>query len=71
MGTTDKVKPWYKSKTMVFNFVMAALTAAELNFAMLQPALGADVYGILNFTLVVGNVILRMVTTGPVSLNAQ
>ena len=59
-------KPWYKSKTIIFNTLMAALMAAEVNIGMLQAVLPANWYGIISFTLTVGNVILRVITTGPV-----
>ena len=56
-------KPWWKSRTLWFNAGVAALAAAELGFSGLQPLLPANVYQLLVFGLVVGNAVLRVVTT--------
>lgn len=55
-----------KSKTHWFNVVLAVLAVSEAKIGLLQPALGADVYAYLTFTLVVGNIALREITKEPV-----
>ncbi len=60
-------KPWYKSKTIIFNAVMGTLIAAEQSMGALEPVLGAAAFGVLTFALPVGNVLLRMITSAPVS----
>jgi hypothetical protein len=63
-----EIKPWYKSKTIIFNLAMSALISAEQSFPLLLPFLGDSTYGILLFTLTIGNVILRSITTSGVKL---
>lgn len=60
-------KPWWKSRTLWFNALVAGAAAAEANFQLLQPLLPANVYQLLTFALVVGNALLRLVTTTGVS----
>lgn len=60
-------KPWYKSKTIIFNAVMTVMLAAEASFGMLEAALPANWFGIISFALTMGNVVLRVITTGPVT----
>ena len=38
-----EVKPWYKSKTILFNILGIMLIGAEKNFALLQPYIGDSV----------------------------
>lgn len=62
------MKPWYQSKTIIFNIIMSALMTAEQSFPLLQAFLGDSTYGILLFGLTIGNVILRSITTTGVKL---
>ena len=62
------MKAWYQSKTIIFNIVMSALMSAEQSFPLLQSFLGESTYGVLLFTLTIGNVILRSITTTGVKL---
>lgn len=55
-------KPWWKSKTIWFNIVVAGLVALEASFSMLQPILPVNTYGILTTVLAVGNAILRVIS---------
>lgn len=57
------MKPWYRSKTIWFNILLAALTALEASFSMLQPNIPVNVYGILATLLAVGNAVLRIIST--------
>lgn len=61
-------KKWWKSKTLWFNAVVAALAAAEASFGVLQPVLPGNVYGWISFVLTVGNAILRFYTSQAVCL---
>lgn len=57
------MKPWYKSKILWFNAVVAALVALEASFSILQPLIPANVYAVLSVVLTVGNAALRVITT--------
>lgn len=56
-------KPWWRSRTLWFNAVVAALAAAEAGFGVLQPVLPANAYAAISLLLVVGNAVLRFLTT--------
>ena len=56
-------KPWWHSKTLIFNALCSALGAAEAGMGLLQPALPVNAYALLAFVLAVGNAALRVVTT--------
>lgn len=62
------MKSWYRSKTIIFNIIMSALVSAEQSFPLLQAFLGESTYGVLLFTLTIGNVVLRSITTTGVKL---
>ena len=62
-----EVKPWYKSKTILFNILGIMLIGAEQNFALLQPYLGDSVYGFMLFTITMANIGLRIITTSAVT----
>lgn len=56
-------KPWYKSKTLWFNAAAGILAAAQANLHLLQPLLGEQAYPILMMAIVMGNALLRVITT--------
>lgn len=56
-------KPWWKSKTLWFNAIVAGLTALEASANLIQPYLPGNVYGYGLMLLTVGNGALRIVTT--------
>lgn len=56
-------KPWWKSKTLWFNAIIAGLTALEASANLIQPYLPGNVYGYGLMLLAVGNGALRIVTT--------
>jgi hypothetical protein len=56
----------HKSKTMVFNILIAVLSIVELNIGLFQAVLG-DYYGVIFMLVAIINVILRTVTTQPIS----
>lgn len=64
---TEK-KPWYKSKVIWFNIVVAALAAAEASAAMIQPFVKGNVYGYGLLLLTVGNAALRIITSQGLAL---
>ena len=55
-------KPWYTSKTLIFNAIVAALGAVEMSAHLIQPMVDANIYAIGMFVLTVGNAVLRLVT---------
>jgi hypothetical protein len=54
-----------RSKTMLFNAIVASLAALEGVFSLLQPHIGGNVYAYLTIALTVGNAFLRVITTQP------
>lgn len=56
-----------KSKTMVFNAVVAGLAALEASFSLLQPFVPGDVYAWFTVALIVGNKVLRVYTNQALS----
>jgi hypothetical protein len=57
------MKPWYQSKTLWVNVVVAALAALEAGTGLLQPYLPANFYVLVAVGLPVVNAVLRIVTT--------
>lgn len=58
-----ETKPWWKSKTLMFNAAVGALAALESSANLIQPYLPGNVYGYGLMLLTVGNAALRIVTT--------
>ena len=56
-----------KSKTMMFNAIVASLAALEGVFNLLQPHIAGNVYAYLTVSLTVGNAFLRTITHEPLS----
>lgn len=61
-------KPWYQSKTIWFNILVAALAAAEVSASMIQPFVQGNIYGYGLLLLTVGNASLRIITTQGLTL---
>jgi hypothetical protein len=61
-------KPWWQSKTLWFNAILAGLAALEANAGLIQPYLPGNVYGWGMMLLTCGNAVLRLVTSQGVSL---
>lgn len=57
----------FKSKTMVFNAVVAGFAGLEASFSLLQPFVPGDVYAWFTVALIVGNKILRVYTNQALS----
>lgn len=56
-------KVWWKSKTLWFNAVVAALAALEAVANVLQPIVPGNVYAYGLIVLTIGNAMLRVITT--------
>ena len=57
-----RMKPWYKSKTIIFNAVVAALAALEGVTGLLAPYTGPNFYAALCVVLPIGNAVLRVIS---------
>lgn len=57
------MKPWWKSKTLWVNIVVAVLSTLEATTGLLQPYLPAHWYVAVAVGLPIVNVILRVITT--------
>ena len=57
------MKPWWQSKTLWVNAVVAALAALEAGTGLLQPFVPANFYALIALCLPVVNAVLRVVTT--------
>jgi len=56
-------KPWYKSRTLWFNAIVAALAALEAAFGAFETVLPGNVYAWMLALLTMGNAVLRVLTT--------
>jgi hypothetical protein len=61
------MKSWYKSKTLWFNLIMAALVALEASIGQLTALIPANWYAILATILPIGNAILRVISNTGIS----
>lgn len=57
------MKPWFKSKTIWFNMIMAALVALEASIGALSGVIPANWYIVFSIVLPVGNAMLRVIST--------
>jgi hypothetical protein len=57
------MKKWWKSKTIIFNMVMAGLVTLEATMSQLSALVPANWYAIISIILPVGNAMLRIITT--------
>lgn len=62
-AVVTETKPWWKSKTLMFNAAIGALAALEASANLIQPYLPGNIYGYGMMLLTVGNAVLRIVTT--------
>ena len=63
------MKPWYQSKTIIVNAIVAALVALEAGTGLLQPYLPGNFYAIIAVGLPVVNAVLRVITTTALAAN--
>jgi len=57
------MKPWYTSKTLWFNTIMAATAALEASTQLLQPHLPFNFYYVMVVLMPAVNAALRFVST--------
>jgi hypothetical protein len=57
------MKKWWKSKTIIFNMIMAGLVTLEATMHQLSALIPANWYAIISIILPVGNAMLRIITT--------
>ena len=60
---TVSSKPWYKSKIVMFNILVAVGAAAEASLHVIADKFSPEVYFGLILTVTAVNVVLRFVTT--------
>ena len=60
-------KKWYRSKTIQFNALIAALAALESVTGIIEPFVGNSFYAALCVVLPIGNAILRVISSGEVT----
>ena len=63
------MKPWYTSKTIIVNAIVAAMVALEASTGLLQPYLPGNFYAIIAVGLPVVNAVLRVITTTALAAN--
>ena len=63
------MKPWYTSKTIIVNAIVAAMVALEAGTGLLQPYLPGNFYVIIAVGLPVVNAVLRVITTTALAAN--
>ena len=63
------MKPWYTSKTIIVNAIVAAMVALEAGTGLLQPHLPGNFYAIIAVGLPVVNAVLRVITTTALAAN--
>lgn len=61
-------KPWWRSKTMLFNIAVGVLLALELNLPNLQGFIDPEKYAYLLMVVNLVNVALRFISKSPVTL---
>jgi len=57
------MKPWWQSKTLWVNAIVAALAAFEAGTGLLQPFVPTNLYTLIAVGLPVINALLRVITT--------
>jgi hypothetical protein len=60
------MKKLYKSKTMIFSFLLVIFGAIMDNFTQLQSVISEKYYGIIFVCIGIICAVLRLLTTGPV-----
>lgn len=65
------MKRWWKSRTLWFNAIVAALAALEGSAHLVQPYVPGNIYAWALMLLTVGNAGLRIVTTQGLALRAD
>lgn len=61
----DKLKNWYKSKTMWFAFVLVILSTIQLTFGLFVSLVSPQIYAWLTMLIAIAVATLRFVTDKP------
>jgi hypothetical protein len=61
-------KPWWASKTLLFNMLVGGMLALEMNMPSLQGFVDPEMYAYLLLAVNIVNVLLRIVTSAPLTL---
>lgn len=56
-------KPWYQSRMLWFNAIVALLIALEAGFSLLQPYMQPMMYAYILLAVTLINAVLRVITT--------
>ena len=56
-----------RSKTLMFNLLVASVASLEGVFSLVQPYVAGNVYAYITIALTVGNAFLRVLTTQPLN----
>lgn len=65
------MKKWYRSKTLIFNAIVAGLIALEATTNIFKPYVSDLFYVVLAVVLPVVNAMLRIVTTQAIELEKK
>ena len=65
------MKPWYQSKTIWLNIIVAALASLEAVTGLLQPIVAANFYAVVAVGLPVLNAVLRIITTQGLTISGK
>lgn len=65
--STQSTKPWYKSKIVLFNILVAVGAAAEASLHVIADNFSPNVYFGLILAVTAVNVVLRFITTTAVT----
>ena len=61
------MKPWYQSKTLIFNGFVAFMVTLDANTGVLQPFLPTDFYTVLCIVVTAINAVFRVLTKHGIS----
>lgn len=67
-AVVTETKPWWRSKTIVVNALVAALVALEAGTGLLRPLLPVNFYTVVAVGLPIINAMLRVITTQALTL---
>lgn len=65
---TTTTKPWYKSRTLWFNAIVAILIALETGLHIIQPYVPGNIYAWSLLLLIIVNAALRIITSQGLTL---
>ena len=66
--SSGPTKQWWKSKTIWLHVISAAIIAVEMNFKLLQPHIGAEVFAYSTLAVNAIGASLRLITTKAVAI---